>query len=105
MHNFFTALYSFLNGRKLFSFLLFFSILGCLSFFALKLQFSEDITRLIPTNDKTNITTKVLSQLNFADKITVKISLKNNGSPEDAAEADTLFLNDLNYSINEYEKF
>ncbi len=102
MHNFFTALYSFLNGRKLLSFMLFFTMLGCLSFFALKLQFSEDITRLIPTNDKSNITTKVLSQLNFADKITVKISLKNNGSPEDATEAATIFLNDLNASSIEY---
>lgn len=102
MHDFFTAMYIYLNKRKLFSFILFFALLGLLGFFALRLQFSEDITRLIPTNDKTNTTAKVLNQLNFADKITVKISLQKNGLPDDATEAATLFLNDLEANSKDY---
>ncbi|MES2748198.1 MAG: 1-acyl-sn-glycerol-3-phosphate acyltransferase [Bacteroidota bacterium] len=102
MHDFFTAMYTYLNKRKFFSFILFLALLSVLGFFALRLQFSEDITRLIPTNDKTNTTAKVLNQLNFADKITIKISSKKNGTPEDLTQAATLFLADLDANSKDY---
>lgn len=95
MHDFFAVLYTWLNKRKLLAFGLFLSGLLVLGFFALRLQFSEDITRLIPANDKTNTTAKVLRQLNFADKITVKISVSKNGTPEDLARTANLFLSEL----------
>ena len=102
MQNFFSATYTYLNKRKLFSFALFTAILFVFGFFAKQLQFSEDITRLIPTNDKTNTTAKVLNQLNFADKITIKISSKNAGTPDDLSNAATLFLNELDAKSKEY---
>ena len=102
MQNFFSATYTYLNKRKLFSFVLFTAILLVFGFFAKQLQFSEDITRLIPTNDKTNTTAKVLNQLNFADKITIKISSKNAGTPDDLSNAATLFLNELDAKSKEY---
>ena len=102
MQNFFSATYTYLNKRKLFSFALFTGILFIFVFFANQLQFSEDITRLIPANDKTNTTAKVLNQLNFADKITIKISSKKEGTPEDLSDAANLFLNELDAKCKEY---
>ncbi len=102
MHHFFTAIYTYLNKRKFISFILFVALLLLLGFFALRLQFSEDITRLIPSNDKTNTTAKVLKQLNFADKITIKISAGKNGSPDDLTQAAQLFLTGLDAEAKEY---
>ena len=40
---------------------------------ASKINFEEDITRIIPKSDKSDVTAKVLQQLKFSDKITVII--------------------------------
>lgn len=102
MHHFFTVLYTYLNKRKLLAFLLAVAVLWVLGFFALRLQFSEDITRLIPANDKTNVTAKVLGQLNFSDKITVKVSSQENGTTDDMTLAATQFLAALDDKARPY---
>ena len=102
MQSFFIAIYSYVNKRKFVSFILFSCLAILLGFFASKIQFSEDITRLIPTNDKTNTTAKVLNQLNFADKITVKITSQNNATPDDLSEVATVFLEQVETNCNAY---
>lgn len=102
MQNFFVKLYSYLNKRKFVSFILFLSLATLFGFFASKIQFSEDITRLIPTNDKTNTTAKVLNQLNFADKITVKISAQKNGTSDDLSIVATDFLEKVETECKDY---
>ena len=96
MHNFFFDIYLYASKRKFLS--IFFSVLllFVLGFFANQIQFSEDITRLIPTNDNTNTTAKVLKQLNFADKISILISVEKEGSIDDLTETATLFVDSLN---------
>ena len=71
MHHYFYAIHLFVNRRKSLSVFLAIAVLFILGFFASKIKFEEDITKLIPTNDKTDVTAKVLKQLNFADKITI----------------------------------
>lgn len=102
MQNFFIAINSYVNRRKLFSVLLFFVFILIVGHFAFKIQFSEDITRLIPTNDKTSTTTKVLNQLNFSDKITVKISLEGENEPEVLSEMANLFIDNLDQECKGY---
>ncbi len=96
MPNFFFDIYLYANKRKFLSVLFSVILLFALGFFANKIQFSEDITRLIPTNDKTNTTAKVLKQLNFADKISILISVEIEGSIDDLTETATLFVDSLN---------
>jgi len=48
-----------------------------------QLRFEEDITKVLPQNDKTNLTSKVLKQLNFADKISVMVTAKKGGTLTD----------------------
>lgn len=102
MQHLFNVIYSYLAKKKFFSVLFFCVLLFTLGFFASRIQFSEDVTRLIPANDKTNTTAKVLNQLNFADKITIKISVKKDGNPEDLIAAATIFLNELKLNCKDY---
>ncbi len=71
-------------------------------FFASQIKFEEDITKLIPTNDKADVTAKVLKQLNFADKITVIFKLEKNGSDEDLKEMATAFSDSVSNSCKPY---
>jgi uncharacterized protein len=102
MQHFFIAIYSFFSSKKILAIAIFISILLFLGFFASKTSFSEDITRLIPTNDKTNTTAKVLNQMNFSDKITIIISSKKKGTPEDLSQVANAFLNALEKNCKGY---
>lgn len=102
MYQFFFELHQFVLRRKFFSFSLIISVFLFFIFFASKVAFSEDITRLIPTNDDSNITAKVLNQLNFSDKISIIISVEKEGSPDDLSEYANIFLDSLNEKSKPY---
>ncbi len=102
MQYFFWAIHSFAKRKKFLAVALLMGTLLLFGFFASKLQFSEDITRLIPTNDKSNITAKVLNQMNFSDKISIIITVKNNSSSEDLSEYANQFLDSLDTNCKPY---
>ncbi|HEY6143026.1 MAG TPA: 1-acyl-sn-glycerol-3-phosphate acyltransferase [Flavobacterium sp.] len=102
MHHYFFAIHSFVNRRKSLSVALFIGMLFVFAFFASQIKFSEDITKLIPTNDKSNVTAKVLNQLNFADKITVTIHLEKAGTTEDLTEYAQAFLDSVSKECKPY---
>ncbi len=83
MQQFFYAIHSFVNRRKFLSVALFLALFLALGFFASQLKFSEDITNLIPSNDKSDVAAKVLKQLNFADKISIVVTADKNGNTDD----------------------
>ena len=64
-------------------------------FFASKIKFEEDITRIIPKNEQSDVTAKVLTQLNFADKITVILEKKGKGTDEDLTQLAQRFLDSI----------
>nr|WP_294931493.1 1-acyl-sn-glycerol-3-phosphate acyltransferase [uncultured Flavobacterium sp.] len=102
MHHYFYAIHLFVNRRKSLSVVLAVLILFIFGFFASQIKFEEDITKLIPTNDKADVTAKVLKQLNFADKITVIFKLEKNGSDEDLKEMATVFSDSVSNSCKPY---
>ena len=77
-------------------------MLFAFGFFASQIKFEEDITKLIPTNDKADVTAKVLKQLNFADKITVIFKLEKNGSDEDLKQMASAFSDSVAKSCKPY---
>ncbi|RZJ35231.1 MAG: glycerol acyltransferase [Flavobacterium sp.] len=82
MDKFFYAIYSFAK-RRAFTFAgIAVAVLCLLLFCASRLGFQEDITQLIPSGEKSDVTAKILGQVNFADKITIMVS----GAPENADE-------------------
>ena len=71
-------------------------------FFASQIKFEEDISKLIPANDKADATAKVLKQLNFADKTTVIFKLEKNGSQDDLKEMAAVFSDSVSKSCKPY---
>ncbi len=102
MHHFFYAIHSFVNRNKALSVAIFTAVLLILAFLASGIQFSEDITKLIPANGQSDATAKVLNQVNFADKITVTIHAEKDGTPEDLTHYAQIFLDSLNQSCKPY---
>ncbi|MGO4772816.1 1-acyl-sn-glycerol-3-phosphate acyltransferase [Flavobacterium sp. W22_SRS_FK3] len=102
MHHYFYAIHLFVNRRKSLSVVLAVLMLFIFGFFASKIKFEEDITKLIPTNDKADVTAKVLKQLNFADKITVIFKLEKDGSNEDLKEMATAFSDSVSKTCKPY---
>lgn len=92
MHRFFIFLYYLISRNKILSV---FTALGialvCL-FFAAKINFEEDINQIIPKNEKSDLTAKVLKQLNFSDKIIVIIENKSNEDSFQLSETADTFL-------------
>lgn len=71
-------------------------------FFASQIKFEEDISKLIPANEKADATAKVLKQLNFADKTTVIFKLEKNGSQDDLKEMAAVFSDSVSKSCKPY---
>lgn len=61
-------------------------------FFASKINFEEDINQIIPKNEKSDLTAKVLRQLNFSDKIIVIIENKSREDSFQLSETADTFL-------------
>jgi 1-acyl-sn-glycerol-3-phosphate acyltransferase len=102
MHNFLVTIHTFANKYKFLSFGILFSMLLVFGFFASRITFQENINQLIPSNDQSSVTSKVLDQVNFADKIAIIITSKENGSPEDLTQYANVFLDSVNASCAPY---
>jgi len=69
-------------------------LVGC-SLLASHLRFEEDITQVIPKNEQTDEFSKVLKQINFADKITVLIENKTRTEPDALTAAAQVFIDSI----------
>lgn len=101
MYKLFIAIHHFVNRNKWLAVGMALAFLLVFGFFASRIKFEEDITRLIPKNERTDEAAKVLQQLNFTDKITVIINAKKGASPDDLTQTATVFLDSLE-SCREY---
>lgn len=98
MHNFLVTIHTFANKHKFISFGILFSTFLVFGFFASRITFQENINQLIPSNDQSSVTAKVLEQVDFADKIAIIITSKKNGSPEYLEQYANQFLDSVNAS-------
>ncbi|WP_223557663.1 MMPL family transporter [Chryseobacterium lathyri] len=92
MHRFFIFLYYLISKNKLLSAILALGIAVICGVFASKINFEEDINQIIPKNEKSDLTAKVLKQLNFSDKIIVIIENKSNEDSFQLSETADNFL-------------
>jgi 1-acyl-sn-glycerol-3-phosphate acyltransferase len=102
MRNYLFDLYSFMTKRKFLSTGIAIAIVLFLGFFASRITFQENINQLIPSNDKSGVTSKVLDQVNFADKITIIISSEENGSSENLTEYANAFIDSLDVNCKPF---
>ncbi|WP_240475191.1 MMPL family transporter [Neotamlana sedimentorum] len=67
-----------------------------------KIEFEEDITKLIPINKGNENASKVFKSMKFADKIIVNIALENEGNVNDLTAFADAFLDSLNATSSQY---
>lgn len=92
MHRFFIFLYYLISKNKILSVFAALGIAVLCIFFASKINFEEDINQIIPKNEKSDLTAKVLKQLNFSDKIIVIIENKSGEDSFQLSETADTFL-------------
>ncbi|WP_027392738.1 1-acyl-sn-glycerol-3-phosphate acyltransferase [Aquimarina latercula] len=103
MHKLFLSLYQYIKQNRLVAWPI---IIGCITIFAFlasRIGFEEDITRLIPNSDKSEVTQKVLKTVSFSDKIVVNIANKGD-NPDDLTEYATTFIDSINTHLSKYVK-
>ena len=95
-------IYQYITTHKLATFS-FFTAWALIAIYGLsQLRFEEDITKVLPQNDKTNLTSKVLKQLNFADKISVMVTAEKGGTLTDMQSVAETLHDTLNASMTKY---
>lgn len=104
MGKFFYRLYHLIQKRKTLSAIFFLLLLSLLVFLALKLKFEEDITKLIPNSEKSEITNKVLTNVNFADKIIVYLEAKKDANADDLTNYANEFIDSVQNRTSDYIK-
>ncbi len=92
MHRFFIFLYYLISKNKIISIAIALIIAFLCLLFASKINFEEDINQIIPKNEKSDLTAKVLKQLNFSDKIIVIIENKSKDDNFQLSETADKFL-------------
>src|SRR5690606_8483603 len=100
-HHFYFKLYQTIQNRKWMAVLAALLFLLVSLFFTFQINFEEDISRVLPKNDQTDITAKVLQQLDFSDKIAVIIQSESQGGFADLTQMATQFLDSIN-ALDEY---
>ncbi|VAW12950.1 membrane protein, inferred for ABFAE pathway, partial [hydrothermal vent metagenome] len=104
MDKFFQSTYQSISKNKLWAALaLLIAFIG-LSAIVSKIQFEEDITKLIPINSENKDLGRVLETVNFTDKIIVNIQLRSDGTVDDLIQYATRFLDSVNTNCKEHIK-
>lgn len=104
MHNIFVNIFNKISSHKAISFIGFIAIVLSSVFVATKIQFEEDITKLIPVDERSSALQKVLKQVNFADKIIVNIKKESDGSIDDLVAYADDFLREIDSTSKDYIK-
>ncbi|MDY7393860.1 MMPL family transporter [Aureibaculum sp. 2210JD6-5] len=104
MDDFFYKIYRVFQKQKVLFFGFFLLLLFLLGFLASKLQFEEDITKLIPTSEESDITNKVLKNVNFADKIIVYLETQNDADANDLSTYASEFIDSIQQQTGDYIK-
>jgi len=103
MHRIFISIYRYIRKHKLIAWPLIMGIIACFVYIASNIGFEEDITRLIPSNSRSEITQKVLKTVSFSDKIIVNIS-NPEGNPEYLTAYASEYVDALENNLSDYLK-
>ncbi len=95
MDIFFYNIYSFIASRKVWSLGVLLLFVFGLIFLVSKLDFEEDISKLIPESEDTKELQKVLKSAKFSDKLVVNIQLQADGTFEDLTNYTSQFIDSI----------
>jgi 1-acyl-sn-glycerol-3-phosphate acyltransferase len=104
MDKLFYKLCEHIAAHKLFSLSIALILFSSLGYLASRLEFEEDITKLIPQNEKSSEAQKVFKHVNFADKIIVNIQREKEGSVDDLITYAQIFIDSISESSEHFIK-
>jgi 1-acyl-sn-glycerol-3-phosphate acyltransferase len=104
MGSFLYRFYQYVASKRLLSSIGLLALFLVLIFFAFKIEFEEDITKLIPSNSKTDEVQKVLKSVNFSDKIIVNIVRKPGTPIEKLTQYANAFLDSISKKSSSHIK-
>ncbi|MGB1307946.1 MAG: 1-acyl-sn-glycerol-3-phosphate acyltransferase [Oceanihabitans sp.] len=102
MNKLFYNIYKWFAAQKLLGIGVLLALCIGLFFLASNIKFEEDITKLIPVNNKNAEAQKVLNTVNFADKIIINIKLDSLGSLDHLTQYATQFIDSITKSSGKY---
>jgi len=105
MGNWFYKAHIFLAKYKAITFSVMLLLFAGLGFLVSKIQFEEDISKLIPVSSENKDLSRVLKTVNFTDKIIVNIQLSEEGKTDDLIAFADEFLDSLQTRSGEYVKY
>lgn len=91
----FLNIYTYFQRRKVLGAAFLVGLLSTGIFLTSRLHTEEDINKLLPAGEATDLTSRVLKQVNFADDITVLVQSEAGGSPADLTEYAARFTDSL----------
>jgi len=77
-------------------------LLVILLFLSFQLKFEEDITKLIPENEKAVTLNKVLDQVDFSDKIVIHLKVEKQGDITDLTQFATKLVSSFDENCSDY---
>jgi 1-acyl-sn-glycerol-3-phosphate acyltransferase len=98
-------IYNFFEKRRLLFFIIFISSFGLLLFFALKVKFEEDISKILPKDKKIEKLNEVFQNSRFMDKLVVTVSLNDTSStaqPDSLVAYTGIFVEKLQQKLTPY---
>jgi 1-acyl-sn-glycerol-3-phosphate acyltransferase len=114
MEKLFTGIFDFFSRRKPLLYAIFLLSLAVFGFFASRVRFEEDISAIIPRDNKTEKLTEVFQNSKFADKLVMMVSMQDTSKTEPdslVVYADTLvarlqqnaapLIKDIRYKVEE----
>lgn len=106
MSHFFISLYEFFQARKLFFYSILLVMFGTSLWTASKLTLEEDISKVIPSDEKMEKLNEVLKNSSFSDQVIMTFSLKDTSlsKPDELVKA-TQFFSDLLINKEEFKPY
>ncbi len=104
MGNFFYKAYELISHKKWMGLLLLLAVVSLLATIFLKIEFDDDISSLIPENEKTKKTQEILKSIAFTDKVIVNIHRNPETSSEELTQYATDFLDSIQRTSGAYIK-
>ena len=100
MYLLFYNIYVWVQRHQLLAILIALLFLSCCGYLGSKIRFEEDITQIIPKSEKSDLTSKAIQQMNFADKVTVLMEKSPEASIDDLASLAQLMVDTLATDTN-----
>ncbi len=104
MDRFFLSAYRSISKNRLWAALALLIAFVSLTAIVSKIQFEEDITKLIPINSENKDFERVLKTVNFTDKVIVNIQMQSDGTVDDLVRYASRFLDSVNTNCKEHIK-